>query len=218
MTPDEGVPERPRLRGRLHQVAFICSIPAGVTLVALGRTGTARAAVGIYAVSVIALYGISASYHRLTWSAHARQLMRRLDHSTIFLLIAGSYTPLSILALRGAWRISILASVWGVALAGIALKMLRIERVDRMGSMLYIALGWTAIVALPEVMRHMSAAGMALLFAGGILYTTGAIMFGRRRPNPNPRVFGYHEVWHSFVIGGSLCHYAMILMLATSAH
>ncbi|MCA1834278.1 MAG: hemolysin III family protein [Actinomycetota bacterium] len=214
---DVAIPERPRLRGRLHQVAFICSIPAGITLVALGRTGAARAAVGVYAVSLMALYGISASYHRLNWSPRARKLMRRLDHSTIFILIAGSYTPLSILALRGAWRISILVSVWTVALVGVVLKLVRLDRMHAFGMVLYIALGWTAVIALPEVVRNVSAAGIALLFIGGILYTSGAIMFAKHKPDPNPRVFGYHEVWHSMVIGGTICHYTMIMMLALGA-
>jgi hemolysin III len=210
-------PPKPRLRGRLHQVAFICSIPMGVTLVALGRTGLARVATAVYAVSLMALYGVSASYHRLSWSPRARRWMQRLDHSTIFLLIAGSYTPLSLLALRGAWRVSILASVWGVALAGIVLKIVRLERMHRAGMVLYLALGWTAIVALPQVLKHLDGVRIGLLFAGGVLYTVGAIMFALRRPDPNPRAFGYHEVWHSMVIGGSVCHYAMIMLLATAA-
>jgi hemolysin III len=214
---DEALPERPRMRGRLHQVAFICSIPMGVTLVALGRTGLARVATGVYSVTVMMLYGVSAAYHRLQWSPRARQWMRRLDHSSIFVLIAGSYTPFSLLALRGAWRVSILAIVWGVALIGVALKMLRLERMDRLGMVLYLGLGWTAMVAMPQLLNHLSLAGAILLFAGGILYTAGAVVLMLGRPNPNPRVFGYHEVWHSMVIGGSACHYTTILLL-TLAH
>jgi len=205
------------MRGRLHQIAFICSIPMGVTLVALGRTGLARVATSVYAVSMSALFGVSASYHRLHWSPRARQRMRKLDHSTIFLLIAGSYTPFSLLALKGAWRISILSGVWGVALFGIVLMMLRIERMDRVGMVLYLALGWTALIALPQLLSSLSMAGTVLLFAGGILYTVGAVILALRRPDPNPKVFGYHEIWHSMVIGGSLCHYVTILMLALTA-
>ncbi|MGH2725503.1 MAG: PAQR family membrane homeostasis protein TrhA [Actinomycetota bacterium] len=207
----------PRMRGRLHQIAFICSIPMGMTLVALGRTGLARVATSIYAVSMSALFGVSASYHRLNWSPRARQWMRKLDHSTIFLLIAGSYTPFSLLALRGAWRVWILSAVWGVALLGILLMMIRIERMDRAGMVLYLALGWTALIALPQLLSHLSVSGTVLLFAGGVLYTVGAVMFALHRPNPNPRVFGYHEIWHSMVIGGSLCHYVTILLLAMTA-
>ena len=211
-------PIKPRLRGRLHQIAFIVWIPAGITLVAVGRTALARVAAAIYSVSVLALYGVSASYHRLTWSPRARRWMRRLDHSTIFILIAGSYTPLGLLALHHAWRVSILATVWGVALVGIVLKLVHIEKMDRIGMVLYIGLGWTAVVALPQMIRSLGTASIVLLFTGGILYTVGAIFFALHRPDPNPRVFGYHEVWHSMVIGGSVCHYAMILLLALAAH
>jgi len=206
------------MRGRLHQIAFICSIPAGVTLVALGKTGRARAAAGIYAVGVIALYGVSASYHRINWSPGARQWMRRLDHSTIFIFIAATYTPFSVLALHGAWRVSILAAVWGAAWVGVVLKMLRLRAASRAGTALYVALGWTAVVALPQLVRNLSAVDVALLFLGGALYTTGAIIYALKRPNPDPRVFGYHELYHSFVIVGSLCHYVMIMLLTVSAH
>jgi hemolysin III len=209
---------RPRLRGRLHQIAFILSIPAGVTLVALGRTGRARAAAGIYAVGIMALYGVSASYHRVLWSPRARQWMRRLDHSTIFIFIAATYTPFSVLALGGAWRISILAVVWGVAAIGVALKMTRLKAASRAGTAMYIALGWTAIVALPQLVRNLGPGDVALLFVGGALYTAGAIIYALKRPDPDPRVFGYHELYHSFVIVGSLCHYALIMALTTSAH
>jgi hemolysin III len=209
---------KPSLRGRLHQIAFIVWIPAGITLVALGRTALARVAAAIYSVSVLALYGVSAAYHRLPWSPRARRWMRRLDHSTIFILIAGSYTPLGLLALHHAWRVSILATVWGVALVGILLKMIHLEKMDRIGMVLYIVLGWTALIALPEIMRSLGPAPIVLLFAGGILYTVGAIFFALHRPHLNPKVFGYHEMWHSMVIGGSVCHYAMILLLAVGAH
>ncbi|MGZ4104262.1 MAG: PAQR family membrane homeostasis protein TrhA [Actinomycetota bacterium] len=209
---------RPRLRGRLHQIAFIFSIPAGVAVVALGRTGRARAAVSVYAVAIMALYGVSAAYHRIPWSPRARQLMRRLDHSTIFLFIAATYTPFSVLALQGAWRVSILAAVWGIAAIGVALKMTRLKAASRAGTAMYVALGWTAIVALPQLVKDLSAASIALLFIGGALYTTGAIIYALRRPDPDPQVFGYHELYHSFVIVGSLCHYAMIVSLAVSAH
>lgn len=217
MTIAGATPAVPRLRGRLHQIAFICSIPMGITLVALARTGLARAATGVYAVSVSALYGVSASYHRLAWSPRARQWMKRLDHSTIFVLIAGTYTPFSVLVLRGAWRVSILATVWSVALFGILLKMLRIDRMRRMGMVLYLALGWTAIVALPQIVRSLDPVKIALMLAGGLLYTVGAILFALHRPSLNPSVFGYHEMWHSLVIGGTVCHYAMILLLALAA-
>ena len=210
-------PLRTRLRGRLHQVAFITSIPLGVTLVAFGRTGVARASGAIYALSLITLYGVSAAYHRLPWTPGGRRLMRRLDHSSIFFLIAGSYTPLSMLVLDGAWRVAIFATVWGVALLGVALKLFHMERTERIGTFLYIALGWTAIAALPELLGSLGAAETALLFAGGVLFTVGAVMFTIGRPEPAPGTFGYHEVWHAAVILGSLCHYTLILLLLLGA-
>lgn len=209
-------PHRPRLRGRLHQVAFIVWIPAGVTLVAVGRTAAARAASAVYAVTVMALYGVSASYHRLPWVPRARQWMRRLDHSTIFVFIAGTYTPLSVLALKGAWRASILATVWGCAAVGVALKMSRLRLASRAGIAMYVALGWTAIIAMPQLIRNLGLTAIALLLFGGVLYTAGAIIYATRRPDPMPAVFGFHEVYHALVIGGSVCHYVAILRLAMS--
>ncbi|MFA5890261.1 MAG: hemolysin III family protein [Actinomycetota bacterium] len=204
---------RPSMRGRLHQIAFICSIPMGITLVAMGRTPLARASAAVYALSLAALYGVSASYHRLTWSPRARRRMRRLDHSTIFVLIAGTYTPVTVLVLTGVWRASIMVAVWAIALLGITLKITRIERMDRLGVVLYVALGWTAIVGMPRIVANLSVAGIVLLVAGGVLHSAGAVVYARRRPDPNPRVFGYHEVFHSLVIAGSLCHYALITTL-----
>jgi hemolysin III len=207
-------PVKPALRGRLHQIAFFVWVPAGFALVVLGRTTTARAALAVYAVSVMALYGVSASYHRLRWSSSARQWMRRVDHAAIFVFIAGTYTPLSVLALRGAWRVSILASVWGCAAVGVVLKMTRLRVASSAGTAMYVAVGWTAIVAMPQLVRDLSPAAITLLLLGGTLYTAGAIVYALRRPDPNPRVFGFHEVYHSLVIGGSVCHYAMILRLS----
>jgi len=206
------------MRGRLHQVAFICSIPAGVLVVALGRTGSARAATSIYAVSMMALFGVSASYHRLSWSPQAHARMRRLDHATIFVLIAGTYTPFTVLGLTSAWRISMLVVVWGIAAIGIMLKVFRFRGGNIASSGLYIALGWLAVITMPQLIHTLGLAAILLLFIGGVLYTAGAIMFALHRPDPNPRVFGYHEVWHSFVIGGSACHYVVVLLLALGAH
>jgi hemolysin III len=210
--------EKPRLRGRLHQAAFMVSIPLSVVLVAVGRTSKARAAAAIYAVGIMALYGVSASYHRLPWSPRARLLMRKFDHSTIFVFIAATYTPFSVLALRGAWRVSILATVWGVAAVGVVLKMARLRAASRAGTVMYVALGWTAIVALPQLVHNLSAIEIAFLFIGGALYTTGAIIYALRKPDPNPSVFGYHEVYHALVIVGSLFHYAVIMQLAVQVH
>jgi hemolysin III len=211
------VPEFPRLRGRLHQVAFFVAVPAGVALVAAAPSALARVAAAIYAVSLAGLYGTSALYHRLPWSPRARRWMRRLDHSMIFVLIAGTYTPFSLLVLTGAWRVALLSVVWAGAAVGIALKMVRIDGLKAVTATLYIGLGWMVVVASPQILRGLSPVGTVLLVAGGLLYTLGAIVFASRRPDPSPAVFGYHEVWHSMVIGGSLCHFLAVLLVVLTA-
>jgi hemolysin III len=211
-------PTVPRFRGRLHQAAFFAALPAGVALVLAAPTAASRAAAIVYAISLAALYGTSAAYHRLPWSHGGRRWMKRLDHSMIFLLIAGTYTPFALLVLRGPWRISILAAVWGLAAVGVILKMVHIDGLHALGGVLYICLGWVAIVAAPQILRGLSGLGVGLLLAGGVFYTTGAVVLNRHRPDPDPAVFGYHEVWHSFVVGASMCHYVLILLLLLSLH
>lgn len=207
-------PARPRMRGRLHQIAFIAWIPLGITLVALGRSGSVRAATAVYAVCLIALYGVSATYHLVTWTPRARAVMRRVDHSTIFLLIAGSYTPITVIVLDGTWRTALLATVWSVTLAGMLLALAKPGRVRGLSMAMYIGLGWVAVAALPLFVSKLGPGGIALLLGGGISYTLGAVVYARRRPDPSPRVFGYHEVFHALVIAGSICHYALIMSLA----
>ena len=201
------------MRGRLHEVAFFVSIPAGVALVALADTGKARFAAAVFAVGLAGVFGASAAYHRVAWSAPALRRMKRLDHSMIFILIAGTYTPLCLLALNGAWSVAMLATVWAGAITGIVLKQVDVDGMRRLSGFLYIALGWVSIVALPQLFRNMSLTGSVLVVAGGLLYTLGAIVFATKRPDPNPAVFGYHEIWHAFTAGAGLCHYAAVLLL-----
>ena len=209
-------PAKPRLRGRIHQVAFIISIPAALLLVALGRSPAARVSTALYGVTLASMLGTSASYHRYPWSDVANERMRRLDHSMIFLLIAGTYTPFSILALHGAFKAVILAVVWSGAAVGIALKQLRLRGLGAVTGALYVSLGWVAIVAAPQFIT-LPVAATALLLAGGVLYTAGALVFLRKRPDPWPDLFGYHEIWHVFVTSGVLCHYLAILVLLLAA-
>jgi hemolysin III len=201
------------MRGRLHEVAFFVSIPAGVALVALADTGKARFAAAVFAVGLAGVFGASAAYHRVAWSAPALRRMKRLDHSMIFILIAGTYTPLCVLALHGVWGVAMLATVWAGAITGIVLKQVDIDGMRRLSGFLYIALGWVSIVVLPQLFRNMSVTGSVLVVAGGLLYTLGAIVFATKRPDPNPAVFGYHEIWHAFTAGAGLCHYAAVLLL-----
>jgi hemolysin III len=203
---------KPRLRGRLHQVAFFVSVPAGVSLVAMAASGVARASAAIYAVSLSALYAASAAFHRVNWRPTTWKWMRRLDHSMIFVLIAGTYTPYALLVLPPPWSTVVLATVWGGGAVGIVIRMFT-HGLTVVEQTLYMALGWVALLTLPVTIGRLGWVEALLMFSGGVLYTVGAIILGLRKPDPNPAVFGYHEVWHSMVIGASLCHYALILLL-----
>jgi hemolysin III len=204
-------PLKPRLRGVLHQWAFFVSLAAGVALVLVAPAGRATLATAIYAVSVVALFGVSALYHRITWaSATVRRWMRRLDHSMIFFLIAGTYTPFALLVLEGALATAILVVVWGGALAGIALNLIWINAPKWVTAVVYIALGWVAIAAFPELISEIGLIATALVGLGGILYTLGAVVYALNRPNPAPAVFGYHEVFHVLVIAAAALQYAVV--------
>ena len=208
-----GLP-KPRWRGRMHQLAFFASLPAGVALVALAGAGVeARVAAAIFAAGLSGLYGVSALYHRRNWSTRAARVMRHLDHSMIFVFIAASYTPVTLLALRPAWGIALLVLAWSVAAVGVLITVLRLERWNGVGFALYLVLGWLALFAFPQLVRSLSVVEMTLLVTGGVLYTVGAVVLARARPDPRPLVFGYHEVWHSFVVGASTCHFTLVLLL-----
>jgi hemolysin III len=202
---------RPRLRGVSHQWTFFFSLAAGAALVATAPSGEARLAAAVYAASVAALFGTSALYHRVTWpTPSARRWMRRLDHSMIFLLIAGTYTPFALLVLEGTLAIVILAVVWAGALGGIVLKLVWIDAPKPVVAMLYVILGWVAVAAFPELVEGLGVTSTALVAAGGVLYTAGAIVYARGRPDPVPAVFGYHEVFHALVIAAAALQYAVI--------
>lgn len=207
------VPAKPRLRGRIHQVAFFVSIPAGVVLIVLAEGAAGTTAAVIYAVSLSAVFGASASYHVGNWSMPALRRMKRLDHSMIFVLIAGSYTPITLLVLHGAWSIVILSLIWTMAVMGITLKLARIDGLSKLAATLYMSMGWLVVIPFLQLYRGLSTAGLTLLIAGGALYTMGAIVFAKRSPDPNPAVFGYHELWHAFIVAAAACHWAMILLV-----
>jgi hemolysin III len=216
--PSGGV-ARPRLRGRLHQVAFAASIPAGAALLVAAGSGRARLASLVYVVSLAAMFGTSASLHRRHWSPRAWLRMDRLDRAMIYVLIAGSYTPVILLALRPGWRVTLLALVWSVAAAGIVLVLLGtaspVFGLVRM--ILYLGLGWTSVLLLPQLAGTLGLGKVALAVVGGLFYTAGVVVLVRRRPDPNPRVFGYHEVWHAFTVAAGACHFAFIWLVATAA-
>jgi hemolysin III len=210
-------PPKPRLRGRIHQVAFFVSLPAGLVLVLLAQGAAATAVATIYAVSLTAVFGASAAYHRGRWTERSRRWMKRVDHSLIFVLIAGSYTPISVLALHGPWEVVVLSVAWSLAVIGITLKMVKPDGLSTLTATLYMGMGWFALVATPQLLEGMSTPELIMLASGGLLYTAGAIVFAWQRPDPRPEVFGYHEIWHAFMVAAAACHYAMILLVLRAA-
>jgi hemolysin III len=205
---------KPRLRGVFHQYAFFVSLASGTLVVLLAASAKALVAAAVYAVSVSALFGVSALYHRVTWTTPARRRMRRLDHAMIFLLIAGTYTPVGLLVLEGPLATVVLAVVWGGAMAGIVLELVWTRAPRWLGGTVYLALGWVAVVATPQLFARMGMTGGLLIVAGGLVYSAGAAVYALRRPDPAPAVFGYHEVFHLLVIAGVTAHFLAISLYA----
>ncbi len=202
---------KPRLRGVLHQWAFAVSVVAGVGLVLEAGSGRARLAAAVYALSVAALFGTSATYHRVNWRRlGARRWMRRLDHSMIFVLIAGSYTPFALLVLRGTLGTVILIVAWSAAVAGAVFKLLWIEAPAWLMAVTYVAVGWIAVVAIPELVHGLGLVAVGAVATGGILYSAGAVIYARKRPDPAPTVFGYHELFHLLVILAAALQYTVV--------
>jgi hemolysin III len=209
---------KPRLRGVSHEWAFFVSLVLGAALIVAAETPEATLAVAIYAVSLSALLGTSALYHRVDWKRpDVRRWMRRLDHSMIFVLIAGTYTPFALLVLDGPLADAVLAVVWIGAALGTIVEMVWIEHPKWVAALVYMSLGWVAVLAFPGLWEEMGVAGTLLVAAGGLLYTVGAVVYATQRPNPNPRVFGYHEVFHLFVILAAAAHFAAIAFFALPA-
>jgi hemolysin III len=208
-------PIKPRLRGVFHQYAFFVSLGCGVALILAASDGRARLAASIYAVAVSALLGTSALYHRVTWRPRARRWMRRLDHSMIFVLIAGTYTPVALLALKGSLATTILIVLWAGALGGAVFKLLWIDAGRSLIGKwvfagVYVALGLVSAAIFGELPSAIGWLGVAGLASGGLLYVIGAIVYASGRPNPWPKVFGYHEVFHTLVIVAAALQYAVI--------
>jgi len=201
---------KPRLRGVFHQWAFFVSLVAGALLVALAPSGRAAIVGGVYAVALAGMFGASALYHRVAWRPALRPWLRRLDHSMIFVLTAGTSTPVIVLGLEGVLPVVVLVVVWVGALAGALLNLVWIGAPRRLVAMVYVVLGWVGIVLLPETARHIGLAPALLFAAGGALYTAGAVIYMRRRPDPRPAVFGFHELFHVFVIAAALAHFVAI--------
>jgi hemolysin III len=206
---------KPKLRGVSHEWAFFLSLGFGTALIILAETPKATLAVAIYAVSLSALFGTSALYHRVNWSRPSvRQWMRRLDHSMIFFLIAGTYTPFALLVLNGTLAMAILAVVWIGAIAGAIVEMIWIDHPKWASALIYLSLGWVAVAAFPGLWSSMGPGGTLLVAVGGLLYTAGAVVYATQRPNPVPATFGYHEVFHLLVIAAAIAHFSAVAFFA----
>jgi hemolysin III len=204
---------RPRLRGWLHAYAAAASIITGAALVAVaaaGRGGPAGATTSVYAATVTLLFGTSALYHRLNWGPRGRAIMKRLDHSMIFVFIAGTYTPIAALTLARTAALTVLAVVWTGALFGVVLQTAWPHAPAWLAVPCYIALGWMAIFVFPDLLRNGGVAAFVLLAAGGVIYTLGALVYAMKRPDPWPGTFGFHEVFHACTLLAALCHYLAI--------
>ncbi len=208
---------KPRLRGWLHLAAFPLSLVAGLVLVALSPTVNTRIATAVFATSSALLFGVSALYHRRHWSPRADSLLRRLDHSNIFLLIAGTYTPFAITLLSSRNAQLLLGLVWGGALVGIAFRVLWIGAPRWLYLPVYVALGWAAVFWMGDLLHAGGPAVFTLIVVGGGLYSLGALTYGLKRPNPAPRWFGFHEVFHSFTVAAFTVHYVGISMVVYAA-
>ena len=206
----EQVLARPLLRGVFHQIAFSVSLVVG-TLLIVGADGARQhVAAAVFAGAVAACFGASALYHRITWTPRLRLWMRRVDHAGVYLLIAGTYTPVCLLVLTGAWRWAVAGVVWTGAGAAAVLKFIWVAAPKWLAVAIGISLGWTAVAVLPQLATRLDPAAVALLGAGGLVYTAGAIVYACRRPDPLPAVFGYHELFHVLTLIAVSCQYVAI--------
>ena len=201
---------KPRLRGWIHLGTFPLVVVAGIVLVALAPSGRAKTATAVFAVTAALLFGISAAYHRGTWSPRTEAVLKRFDHSNIFLIIAGTYTPFTVLLLPDGPARVLLWLVWGGALAGIAFRVFWVGAPRWLYVPVYLALGWAAVFFLPDFLEHGGVAVLSLVVAGGLLYTLGGIVYGIKKPNPSPRYFGFHEIFHVLTVAAFGAHYVGI--------
>jgi hemolysin III len=207
-------PPRPRFRGVVHQWSFFVALAAGAALVAWAPAGRATVATAIYAIALAGLLGTSALYHRITWQPRARAWLRRLDHSMIFVLIAGTYTPFALLVLDGGLSDIVLIGVWAGAAAGIVFTLVWISAPKWLSAAAYVALGWFSIIAVPQIVERAGVGALVLLAIGGLAYTAGALVYARRRPDPRPATFGYHEIFHVLVVIAAAAHFTAVAAFA----
>jgi hemolysin III len=201
---------RPLLRGVSHEYAFFLSLGLGAALVVGAESTRATVAAAVFALTVTAMFGLSALYHRVRWAPVRQPWIRRLDHAGIFLVIGGSYTPYTLVVLSGQVRLAVLALVWTGVLCGVGVRFAWVSAPGWITAVVALALGWASLIALPQLVERVSPPGLALLAAGGLLYTAGAIVYALRRPDPLPTVFGFHELFHALVVAAVACQYTSI--------
>ncbi len=211
---DDAEAERPTWRGVIHLGAFIALIPVFAILVWRRHTGTGRVALGVYGACLLTMLGVSATYHRGRWSLRTARRLRRLDHSTILLATAGTYTAVIVLSLAGAGRFGALIGVWAAAVAGVVIRLRWLDVSPGRIAPVYLVVGWAPMLALLGLGAALGPAVVLLLLAGGVAYSAGSVVFARRRPDPAPTVFGFHEVFHALVVVGGGLHLAAVIILA----
>ena len=207
---------RPRMRGRIHEVAFPVAACAGLVLIGTAPTVSERVAAIVYTVTSMMLFGVSALYHRGRWRPGTRVVLKRLDHANIYLFIAGTYTPVAEMALHGAARLAVLIIVWSGAAAGVVFRLVWIGAPRWLYTPLYVLLGWVMVVVMPQLLHGAGVAAFVLILAVGLLYSLGGVGYGLRRPDPWPRVFGFHEVFHTLTVAAYVSQYAAISVISYS--
>lgn len=207
---------KPLLRGHFHQAAFFIALGAGSVLVATAQGTRARLVSLVYALCLSGLFACSSLYHRINWSTQARMWWRRLDHSAIFLLIAGTGTPICLLGIKGADGLQLLWIFWGFAIAGIFKELFWIKAPKWISAIFYVIMGWAGVFYIKEMSAALGPMNMALMVTGGIVYTIGAVIYALKKPDPFPKIFGYHEIFHVLVVIASLLHFIVVYQLVTA--
>jgi hemolysin III len=207
-------PVKPKLRGWLHLCTAPLALAAGIVLIALADNGRARAASAVFAFSAVMLFGTSALYHRRNWGDRGEAILRRLDHANIFLIIAGTYTPFTVLLLHGTAMRALLSVVWGGALVGIAFRVFWLGAPRWIYTPCYVALGWAAVFFLPDFLHSGGVAILVMMVVGGVLYSLGALVYGTKRPDFSPRWFGFHEVFHTLTVAAFALHFIGVSLVA----
>ena len=210
--------QKPRLRGLIHAAAFVAAVPLGLALVFEPDTSRGRLAAVVFAATIAAMFGASALYHTPNWSERPRRWLRRVDHAGIYGLIAGTYTCFGLLVLEGSWRPLVLGIVWIGALVAIVFKFAWLDAPKWISVAIGIALGWVGVIVFPQLLHAIGLGGVLLVLAGGLFYTLGALVYALRRPDPHPAVFGFHELFHVFVIAAVACQYAAVAVFVLPEH